>query len=88
MLRYGVRIFAQVCGARLTSAGEGELGVRMGIVQSENQRLAASHVSRRFDPAGVLTCGYWVFSQVLNECTPGGPISPATCVYYQEWLDF
>lgn len=25
---------------------------------------------------------------VFNECTPDGPVSPATCVYYQQWLDF
>ncbi|KAL4425784.1 hypothetical protein ABPG75_009800 [Micractinium tetrahymenae] len=25
---------------------------------------------------------------VFNECVEGGKISPATCVYYQEWLDF
>lgn len=25
---------------------------------------------------------------VFTECTPDGPISPATCVYYQQWLDF
>jgi len=24
---------------------------------------------------------------VFNECVEGGKISPATCVYYQEWLD-
>ena len=26
--------------------------------------------------------------QVINECTPGGAISPATCHYYDKWLDF
>ena len=26
--------------------------------------------------------------QVFNECTPDGPISPITCIYYQQWLDF
>ena len=26
--------------------------------------------------------------QVISECTPGGHISPQTCVYYEEWLDF
>ncbi|DBA81657.1 hypothetical protein WJX77_003870 [Trebouxia sp. C0004] len=25
---------------------------------------------------------------VFNECTPDGPISPATCVYFQQWLEF
>ena len=26
--------------------------------------------------------------QVFQECTPDGPISPVTCVYYKQWLDF
>ncbi len=25
---------------------------------------------------------------VFGECKEGGPISPQTCVYYQEWLKF
>ncbi|KAL3142603.1 hypothetical protein ABBQ38_002920 [Trebouxia sp. C0009 RCD-2024] len=25
---------------------------------------------------------------VFTECTPDGPISPITCIYYQQWLDF
>lgn len=29
-----------------------------------------------------------VVMQVFNECTPDGPISPITCIYYQQWLDF
>lgn len=27
-------------------------------------------------------------AQVINKCSPDGPISPATCVYYNEWLSF
>lgn len=26
--------------------------------------------------------------QVINECSDDGVISPATCTYYQAWLDF
>ncbi len=26
--------------------------------------------------------------QVIQDCTPDGPISPATCTYFQNWLDF
>ena len=26
--------------------------------------------------------------QVFNDCTPGGVISPATCQYFDSWLDF
>ena len=26
--------------------------------------------------------------QVINECTADGHISPQTCIYYDEWLDF
>ena len=26
--------------------------------------------------------------QVIEECTPDGHISPATCIYMNDWLDF
>lgn len=26
--------------------------------------------------------------QVIDECTPDGHISPATCIYMNDWLDF
>eukprot|EP00873_Tetraselmis_striata_P028789 jgi/Tetstr1/449053/TSEL_036268.t1 len=32
-----------------------------------------------------LPCGV---CPVFNECTIGGPISPATCAYFDRWLDF
>lgn len=25
---------------------------------------------------------------VINECTPDGAISPATCIYFDKWLSF
>jgi DNA-directed RNA polymerase III subunit RPC6 len=25
---------------------------------------------------------------VIDQCRDGGPISPATCEYYQKWLGF
>ncbi|KAL0019133.1 hypothetical protein WJX79_006207 [Trebouxia sp. C0005] len=37
-------------------------------------------ISLHLNPCGVCP--------VFNECTPDGPISPATCVYFQQWLEF
>ncbi len=38
--------------------------------------------------AAMLTPPLPPYLVVFNECVEGGKISPATCVYYQEWLDF
>lgn len=27
-------------------------------------------------------------STVFNECVEGGKISPQTCIYFDQWLDF
>lgn len=38
-----------------------------------------------FSDFGSIPCGV---CPVINKCSPDGPISPATCVYYNEWLSF
>lgn len=36
-------------------------------------------------PLTSLPCGR---CPVMDQCREGGPISPATCEYFKEWLDF
>ena len=37
------------------------------------------------DALSAMPCGV---CPVFEDCTPGGVISPATCVYIDKWLDF
>lgn len=45
----------------------------------------ALHQGRDSTPLTACPCGV---CPVLHDCTEEGPISPNTCTYYREWLDF
>lgn len=59
------------------------------IVGDENDDYDAFRLTRVLVPNKIpftgIPCG---MCPILRHCSPTGAISPATCVYYEKWLDF